>query len=88
MLIIGMFPSIIMEFTELIGIFEPTNGLFAMAIFCIIMILMSLTAIVTKLNEKSKTLIQNVAILEKRIRELEKQTDSSDASSMRAVTKY
>ena len=57
--------------TEFVGVETPMNGLFAMLIFAVLVILMSLTAIVSKLNEKSKRIIQALALLEKRVRELE-----------------
>lgn len=72
MLLLAVFPQILNAFTSLVGIYEPTNALFAVIFFCIIIILMSLTAIVSKLNEKSKRLIQSIALLEKRVRDLEK----------------
>lgn len=71
MLILAIFPQILDLFSELLGIYEPTNALFAIISFCIIIILMSLTAIVSKLNEKNKRLIQSFALLEKRLRKLE-----------------
>lgn len=71
MLILGIFPSILSWIAETLDVYAPTNALFAMMFFCVIIILMSLTAIVSKLNEKSKRLIQTIAILEKRLRELE-----------------
>ena len=40
-------------------------------VFFMIIILMSITAIASKLNEESKRLIQSVALPEKRVRELE-----------------
>lgn len=71
MLALAVFPQILGWFAALVGIYEPTNALFAFMFFCVIIILMSITAIVSKLNEKSKRLIQSVALLEKRVRELE-----------------
>lgn len=71
MLALAIFPQILGWFAALVGIYEPTNALFAFMFFCVIIILMSITAIVSKLNEKSKRLIQSVALLEKRVRELE-----------------
>ena len=59
MLILAVFPQILNGFATAVGIYEPTNALFAVIFFCIIIILMSLTAIVSKLNEKSKRLIQS-----------------------------
>lgn len=71
MLALAVFPQILGWFAAVVGIYEPTNALFAFMFFCVIIILMSITAIVSKLNEKSKRLIQSVALLEKRVRELE-----------------
>ena len=71
MLVLAVFPQILGWFAALVGIYDPTNALFAFMFFCVIILLMSITAIVSKLNEKSKQLIQSVALLEKRVRELE-----------------
>ena len=71
MLVLAVFPKILYWFSALIGVYDMTNALFAVVFFCIIIVLMSLTAIVSKLNEKSKKLVQSVALLEKRVRELE-----------------
>ncbi len=75
MIVLVLFPKILDSF-KFIGIVEPINGLFAVLIFCLLMILMSITSIVSKLNEKNKTLIQEFAMLEKRIRELEKYNEN------------
>ena len=73
MLILALFPRILDVFAKMIGIYEPTNALFAVIFFCIIIILMSLTAIVSKMNERIKRLAQSVALLEKRLREHEEE---------------
>lgn len=75
MLIIAIFPQIIISFTHILGIIDVTNGLFAIMIFFILIILMSITGIVSKLKERNKKLIQECALLEKRVRELEKQNN-------------
>lgn len=72
MLIISIFPKIMIFITELLGIVDMTNGLFTVIIFCIILILISITSIVSKMNDRNKQLIQKCALLEKRVRELEK----------------
>lgn len=71
MLMLAVFPKILSWFAVLVGIYNPTNALFAFMFFCVIIILMSITAIVSKMNEKCKRLIQSLALLEKRVRELE-----------------
>lgn len=76
MLALAVFPHLLDWFAALIGIYEPTNALFSLIFFCIIIILMSLTAIVSKQNERTKRLAQVVALLEKRVRELEKEDQS------------
>lgn len=72
MLVLAAFPRLLDWFAALVGVYDPTNALFAFMFFCVIVILMSLTAIVSKLNEKSTRVIQNMALMERRIRELEK----------------
>lgn len=71
MLILALFPGILNVFSELVGIYEPTNALFAIIFFCVIIILMSLTAIVSKLNNQMKRLAQAIALLDKKVREQE-----------------
>ncbi len=71
MLILAAFPKVLNVISSLIGISSPTNTLFAVILFCIILILMSLTAIVTGLNSKVKRLSQTIALLENRLRAVE-----------------
>lgn len=72
LLLIAIFPQVLVLFTETAGIQLPTNALFAVLIFCIIIILISLTSIVSKQTERIRKLAQSVAILEKQIRESER----------------
>ena len=69
MLLLALFPQLLGSLASLVGIYDPTNALFAILCFCIIMILMSLTAIVSKQNERIKHLTQSVALLENQIRQ-------------------
>ena len=71
MLVLVMFPQLLQFFAQLVGIADPMNALFSVVLFCVIMILMALTAIVSKQNSRNKDLIQSVALLEKRVRDLE-----------------
>ena len=71
MLILAVFPRVLPWFAGLVGIYDHTNALFATVIFCLIMILMSLTSAVSGMSEKTKKLAQANALLEKRLRELE-----------------
>ena len=68
-----LFPGLLDAFVRVVGIETPMYGLFVFAIFFILVIAMSLTAIVSKQTERIKNLAQENAALEKRVRELEEE---------------
>ena len=70
--ILVLFPGLLDAFVKAVGIETPMYGLFVFAIFFILIIAMSLTAIVSKQTERIKDLAQDNAVLGKRVRELEK----------------
>lgn len=69
--ILVIFPRLLIDIIGVLGIQSSMNGLFIIGIGFIVMILMAITSIVSKQNKKIRTLIQDNAILEKRVRELE-----------------
>ena len=71
--IMVFFPKVLVDFVHLLGIESNMNGLFILCFAFIIAILMMLTAIVSRFALKIRTLIQEISMLEKRIRELENQ---------------
>lgn len=73
MLLVVIFPEIFRRIFHMMGIVELTNGVFAISIFLILIILMSITGIVSNLNNRSRKLVQKCSLYEKRIRELEKE---------------
>lgn len=77
LLVIALFPELLAWFTDLVGIQTPTNALFAVVLFCILLILISLTAIVSRQTDRIKNLTQSLALLEMRVRELEKRPDQA-----------
>ena len=70
-----IWPEILSRFVRLVGIQSNMNGLFIMAIAFIVMIMMSLTSIVSRQTNKIRHLVQEIAILEKRLRELENDSE-------------
>lgn len=72
LMIISLFPEVMRNITNAVGIFDVTNGLFAIALLFVLCMLLSITSIVSKLTEQNKRLAQANALLEKRVRELEK----------------
>lgn len=71
MLIISIFPAILEVPLHILGIVEFTNGVFALILFFLILIIMFLTMVVSDLSEKQRTMVQKMAIYEKRMRQLE-----------------
>lgn len=72
------FPETLVSFVRLLGIESNMNGLYVLCIAFIIAILMTLTSIVSRQTMKIKILIQELSMMEKRIRELEAQKEASD----------
>ena len=71
MLVLLIFPQLLNTLTKLLGIELQSNALFAMLFFCVLIILVSLTSIISKQNESIKELVQYTAMLEKRLRDIE-----------------
>lgn len=69
--ILVIFPETLLWVSKLTGIQTPMYALLIFAIAFAIAILMSITSIVSRQNRKIRTLIQENALLEKRIRDLE-----------------
>ena len=70
------FPGIIYLFSSLLGIRNGMNGLFVAIIGFMLIILLTITSIVSGQRNKIKILTQEIAFLEKRVRELEDRTDT------------
>ena len=71
MAVMIFFPELLMKIVGLFGIQSNMNGLYLMCLAFIFMILMTLTSIVSRQQLKIRILIQQLSMLEKRIRELE-----------------
>lgn len=66
------FPELLVYFVGIFGIQSNMNGLYILCIAFIFMILMTLTSIASRQQLKVRILIQEISMMEKRIRELEK----------------
>lgn len=66
-------PELLVYFVRALGIESNMNGLYILAFAFIVCILMMLTAIVSRQALKIKILIQEISMLEKRIREFEEE---------------
>lgn len=73
-------PEILVWFVRLLGIESNMNGLFVLCFAFTIAILMTLTSIVSRQSIKIRILIQEISMLEKRIRELEQKDHGEDGN--------
>lgn len=78
MLVVSIFPKIISNFAKWVGIVDSVNIVFVLEGMFVLLILLSLTGIVSRLNEKNIKLIQAFGLLEKRVRELEDEKKVND----------
>ena len=75
MAVLVIFPSILPAFLRLLGITENMNGLFIISIAFLMILCMSLTSIVSRQAGKIRSLAQNMAILERELRENRRETE-------------
>ena len=76
-----VWPRLLFYIKRLIGMESNMNVLFVSLIGFILIILMALTSIVSGQAEKTKKLIQYIAVMEKRIRELEDQVSEYEENN-------
>lgn len=71
LVLITLIPQSITWLMHLVGIATPVNMVFVLEAIFVLLILLSLTVIVSHVTERIYKLTQTIAIMEKRIRELE-----------------
>lgn len=80
LLIISIFPQIMYVIANFLGIQTPINVALILAGIFIVMIIISITSIVSELNKKMRCLVQEVALLKKKIDKMDKQ-DKKDSNN-------
>ncbi|MBQ6885582.1 MAG: DUF2304 domain-containing protein [Clostridia bacterium] len=70
LLIMVAFPKLVEFLAEVIGVASYINAIFMAFIFFILLLVVTLTSIASKQHREIKTLIQNVALLQKQVDEL------------------
>lgn len=71
MLLFALDPYIVYVLRDLLDMVMPSNLVFMMLFCFVLLVLLSLSIAISQLADKSKTLTQANALLEKRVRELE-----------------
>ena len=82
MFLIALFPNVFEAMIHKIGIVEMTNGLFAVVLFAVLIILISITSIVSKMNARIRQLVQQCAMYEKEIRNLKQKVKELGNNSL------
>ncbi len=70
--VLAVFPQLLDRFAGWLGIYSPVNALFAVLLLFGGMMMLALTAIISREKREIVRLTQEAALLEKRVRELEK----------------
>ena len=75
-----VFPNMVKVIVDITGVKSEVNGVFSIILFFIILILISLTSIVSMQGKKIRELAQYVAVLNKKLTEVEKFIISKEES--------
>ena len=75
MLIVVIWPDVLVWGAGLLGFEVASNGLFAICILLEIMIMISITSVISDFANRMTSMVQNMALMEKRIRILEEELE-------------
>lgn len=89
--VLGAFPRLLVGFTALVGVGLPVNLLFALAFVTLLTVCIQLSSELSSLEEESRTLAEEVALLRLEVRRLqgpasqkEESADGSEAGDLSA----
>ena len=73
-----IWPQFVFDASALIGISDPVNAVFLLFAGVSLLLTLSLTSIVSQFNRVNRDTIQSLALLERRVRELEEKEKGSE----------
>ena len=76
MILFAVFPYLVLVLGDISGVANPVNFIFMTLFVFILLILLSVSAVISGFSTKIKRLAQANALLEKRVRELEKKMEN------------
>jgi len=79
MIVAVLFPDLVYSLTALVGIDIPLNLILTGFALFSLMMMFYLTCIVSRDNERNRALTQQVALLEKRVRDLEERLSKEES---------
>ena len=77
MILFAIFPYLVLVLGDISGVANPVNFIFMTLFAFILLILLSVSAVISGFSTKIKRLAQANALLEKRVRELEKKLEEN-----------
>lgn len=78
MIIFAIFPQVVFILGDISRVKDPVHFIFLIMIIFILLILISVSAVISGFSNKIKKIAQASALLEKRVRELEKALDEAE----------
>ena len=75
MILFAVFPYLVLVLGDISGVANPVNFIFMTLFVFILLIMLSVSAVISGISTKIKRLAQANALLEKRVRELEKKLE-------------
>jgi hypothetical protein len=79
--ILGAFPTLIVRFAALVGVGLPVNLLFALAFVTLLTVCIQLSSELSSLEEESRTLAEEIALLRLELRTLQRSLSPDDKAS-------
>lgn len=73
--VLGAFPSLVSAIATAVGVETPSNLLFALALMVLLIVCVQLSTELTSLEEKSRTLVEEVALLRHDVDGMQQRTD-------------
>ena len=77
MILFAIFPYLVLVLGDISGVANPVNFIFMTLFVFILLIMLSVSAVISGFSTKIKRLAQANALLEKRVRELEKKMEEN-----------
>lgn len=78
-LFFGLFPQMLDALAKALGIEVPLNLVFFVTIVVLFLVYIQQSSELTRSEERIRTLAEHVALLESRVRDLERRTDGSES---------
>ncbi len=82
LLIFAVFPYLVYVIRDILNMVMPSNVVFMLAIGFVMLVLLSLSAGISEVVDKSKRQTQSIALLELRVRELEEKLKQQEENKI------